>query len=295
MTEVVLPRRSALTYLPAEVSLVIGLTALFVIATLTVVAPLVAPYDPNAQDIANARVPPIWHLLFYDDPAATTQHLLGTDKLGRDFLTRLLYGGRVSLSVALAVIAISGCIGITLGLVAGYFGGKIDAVVSFVVSVRLSLPAVLVMLIAAALFGTSLANLILVLSFLLWDRFCIVTRSLAKEQSSRGYIEAARISGCSPVRLLFSEMLPNLLGPLTVVATVEAANAILLEAAMSFLGLGSQPPTPSWGLMLSEAKEDLFFNPWMITLPGVMIFILVLSFNLIGDGLRDSIAVEAKI
>jgi peptide/nickel transport system permease protein len=150
------------------------------------------------------------------------------------------------------------------------------------------------MLVVAALFGSSLVNLTLVLSFLLWDRFCIVTRTLAKEQSSRDYVEAARIAGCSPAWLLSREMLPNMVGPLTVVATVEMANAVLLEAALSFLGLGSQPPTPSWGLMLAEAKEDLFFNSWMITLPGLMIFALVLSFNLIGDGLRDYIAIEGR-
>lgn len=295
MMEMTAPRRRVRMYLPAGLSFGAGLTGLLFITTLVVLASLIAPHDPNAQDIANARVPPIWHGLLYGDAAATTQHLLGTDKLGRDFLTRLLFGGRVSLGVALVVVVISSCIGVSLGLIAGYVGGKADAVISFIVSVRLSLPAVLVMLIAAAVFGSSLTNLVLVLSFLLWDRFCIVTRALAKEQSSRGYIEAAWISGCSSIRLLFGEMLPNLVGPLTVVATIEMANAILLEAAMSFLGLGAQPPTPSWGLMLAEAKEDLFFHSWMITLPGLMIFALVLSFNLLGDALRDHFAVESRI
>jgi peptide/nickel transport system permease protein len=188
----------------------------------------------------------------------------------------------------------SGLIGTTMGVAAGYFGGRVDLVVSFLVATRLSLPVVLVALAVVALKGSSLTVIILVLGLLLWDRFAFVMRAATLQVRSQEFVTAAQAIGCSTLRIVASEILPNVLSALIVIATVEMANAILFEAALSFLGLGVQPPLPSWGLMLAEAKEDIFFSPWMITIPGVALFLLVLSINLLGDGIRDVTAPKGR-
>ncbi|TPQ44238.1 peptide ABC transporter permease, partial [Prosthecomicrobium hirschii] len=213
---------------------------------------------------------------------------LGTDKLGRDYFARLVYGARISLLIGTATTIMSGLIGTTLGMAAGYFGRKVDLVVSFLVTTRLAMPVVLVALAVVAKQGSSLVVVILVLGSLLWDRFAVVMRSVTQQARSRDYVTAAQALGCSTPRILIGEILPNVANPLIVIATVEMANAILFEAALSFLGLGVQPPLPSWGLMLAEAKEDIFFSPWMITIPGLGLFALILAINLVGDGLRDA-------
>jgi peptide/nickel transport system permease protein len=184
-------------------------------------------------------------------------------------------------------MVISGIIGSTLGILAGYFGGKIDLVVSFVTTLRLSVPIVLVALAVVALVGSSLIVVVSVLGLLLWDRFAVVLRSATQQVRSRDFIAAAQAVGCSTWRILLTAVLPNVLNVLIVVATVEMANAILLEAALSFLGLGVQPPLPSWGLMVAEGKAFMFFDPWMITIPGLALCLLVLAINLLGDGIRD--------
>lgn len=256
-----------------------GLLLVFLFAALA--APLLTPHDPFAPDIANRLQPPFWHA------DSLSAHPLGTDQLGRDYLTRLLYGAQISLAIGAVSVAISAAIGITLGLVAGYFGGRIDAAISFVITTRLSMPIVLVALAVVAIAGGSLTNVILVIGLLLWDQFAVVARSATQQARSADYVRAAEAIGCSVPRLLLKEILPNIAPPLIVVATVELANAILLEAALSFLGLGVQAPLPSWGLMLAEAKNFMFFDPWLITLPGLCLFILAASINLLGDGLRD--------
>lgn len=251
-------------------------------------AAVLAPHDPYAQDLTKRMVPPVWHA------TGSWAHVLGTDPFGRDYLSRLLYGVRVSLLIGVSVALISGLIGTALGLAAGYFGGKVDLFVTFIVNVRLSLPVILVALAAVALLGGSLVVVICVLGFLRWDRFAVVMRATTQQVASLDYVAAARASGASNARILWSEILPNVVNNLMVVATVEASAAILLEAALSFLGLGVQPPLPSWGLMISEAKPYLFFSPWLITLPGVCIAVLVLAINLLGDGLRDLTAPEGR-
>src|SRR5690606_33420320 len=194
------------------------------------------------------------------------------------------------LIIGLATMAISGLIGTTLGLLAGYFKGRTDLVVSFLITVRLSLPAVLVALAVIALVGNSLTTVIVVLGFLLWDRFAVVTRSAVMRVSTEEYILAAQATGCSTFRIVAREIVPNIVPSLVVVGTLEVANAILIEASLSFLGLGVQPPTPSWGLMIAEGREQLFFAPSLIMLPGLALFILMLGVNLLGDGLRDMTA-----
>jgi peptide/nickel transport system permease protein len=280
------PRRSrkALTHL----GFVIGAAILALVLAMALLAPLVAPYDPYAQALSQRMIPPVWQA------KGSWAHPLGTDNLGRDYLSRILYGARISLLIGFAVALISGVIGTTLGVAAGYFRGRVDLVITFFITVRLALPVILVALAAVALIGGSLTVVILVLGLLKWDRFAVVMRSTTQQVASLDYVTAARAAGCSTPRILLAEILPNVANNLVVVATVEMASAILLEAALSFLGLGVQPPLPSWGLMISEAKPFLFFSPWMITIPGTLLLLLVLAINLLGDGIRDITAPEAR-
>jgi peptide/nickel transport system permease protein len=266
----------------------IGLVVVLAIVAVALLAPLLAPHDPYAQDLARRLVPPLWH------DKGGWAHPLGTDQLGRDYLSRLIYGARISLLIGATAATLSGLIGIGLGLAAGYFGGRIDLAVSFIVTTRLAMPVVLVALAVVALAGGSLQVVILVLGLLLWDRFAVVTRSTTQQVRALDYVAAAEAAGCGAARIVLSEILPNIMNALIVVATLEMAQAILLEAALSFLGLGVQPPLPSWGLMVAEGKEYMFFSPWVITIPGIALFILVLAINLLGDGIRDLTAPENR-
>lgn len=259
----------------------IGGGVLLLMILIALFAPLLAPHDPYAQDLTRRFLPPFWH------DRAVPEHLLGTDHLGRDYLSRLVYGARISLGVGFGVIVVSAIIGISLGLIAGYFGGVTDMAISFLITTRLSLPIVLVALAAVAFAGASLTTLITVLGLLLWDRFAVVSRAAAQSLRSREFIKGLRAIGASQARILFLEVLPNMRSALIVVLTLEVANVILLEAALSFLGLGVRAPTPSWGLMIAEGRENILFDPWLIAMPGAALCVLVLAVNLMGDGLRD--------
>ncbi|WP_265517324.1 ABC transporter permease [Nitratireductor luteus] len=268
--------------------LVFGITVLLVIVLIALFAPLLAGHDPYAQDLAARMKPPFW--MTGSDP----DHILGTDHLGRDYLARLLYGARISLAIGAFAALISGIIGTAMGVAAGYFGGRIDLIVTFLINVRLAMPVVLVALAVVAVLGGSLQVVVCVLGLLLWDRFAVVMRSSVLQVRDLEYVNAAKAIGCSTRRIILSEIMPNIANNLIVVATLEMAHAILLEAALSFLGLGVQPPTPSWGIMISEGKQMMLFEPWVIAIPGIALFILVLAINLLGDGLRDVSAPENK-
>jgi peptide/nickel transport system permease protein len=261
--------------------LLIGATLLTIIILMALLAPLIAPHDPYAQDLTRRLLPPIWH------EKATWAHPLGTDNLGRDYLSRIIYGARISLLIGVAVMIISGLIGSSLGLAAGYFGGRVDMAIMFFITVRLAMPLILVALAVVALVGGSLWVVILVLGLLKWDRFAVVMRAATQQVRSLDYVAAAEASGASAPHIIVSEVLPNVMPQLIVVASVEAASAILLEAALSFLGLGVQPPLPSWGLMIAEAKAYMFFSFWLIAIPGSALAVLVLAINMLGDGIRD--------
>lgn len=258
----------------------IGVIVLAVIVLIAIFAPLLSKYDPYTQDLVNRMVPPSFM-------GGETDHLLGTDQLGRDYLARLLYGARVSLFIGLFAALISGIIGTAMGVAAGYFGGRVDAVVTFLINVRLAMPVVLVALAVVAILGGSLTVVATVLGLLLWDRYAVVMRASTLQVARREYVAAAQVIGTSTPRILVSEILPNVMNNLIVVATLEMAHAILLEAALSFLGLGVQPPTPSWGLMIAEGKDMMLFESWLVMIPGIVLFVLVLAINLMGDGLRD--------
>jgi len=267
---------------------VIAGVLLAIIVLFALFAPFIAPYDPYAQDLKNRLVPPAFM------QGGSRAHPLGTDGLGRDYLSRVIYGARVSLMIGVLTALMSGLIGAALGVTAGYFGGKVDAAICYVLAVRLSMPVVLIALAVVAIVGGSLSAVIIVLGLLLWDRYAVVLRSATQQVRTLDFVAAAQAVGASTPRIVLTEVLPNVMSSLIVVATFEVAHAILLEAALSFLGLGVQPPLPSWGLMIAEGRQYLLFEPWVIVIPGIALSILVLSVNMLGDGIRDLAAPENR-
>jgi peptide/nickel transport system permease protein len=264
----------------------IGITIVGIIVVVAVVGNYFAPHDPFTQDLGNRLKPPFWM------EGSQPGHLLGTDQLGRDYLARLAYGARISLLIGIMTVITSGLIGITLGVLGGFFGGRVDDAVLFAITTRLSIPVVLVALAVVGLMGSGLGLVVATLGLLLWDRFAVVARATTMQIRSLDYVNAARCAGASTPHLLIKEILPNIASHLAVVATLEMALAILLEAALSFLGLGVPPPLPSWGLMIAEGKDYMFFSAWVIMVPGVALFVLVLGINLVGDGLRNLLGSE---
>ena len=272
----------------ANISVVSGLLLVGAVVAIALLAPLLSPHDPYAQDLTRRLIPPIWH------DKGIWSNPLGTDNLGRDYLSRVLYGARISLLIGGAVMVISGLIGTALGLAAGYFGGRTDLVISFIITARLAMPVVLVALAVVAMIGGSLPVVIMTHGRLKMGRYSVLNRSATQQMRSRDYVSPADAAGATRTRIILGEILPNVFPHLIVVATVEAGSAILLEAALSFLGLGVQPPLPSWGLMIAEAKNLMFFSFWLIAIPGTALALLVLGINLLGDGLRDVFAPEGR-
>ena len=264
-----------------QIAATIGGVIVLGVLLMAVFAPWIVPHDPFAQDLNLRLVPPSFM------EGGRSDHFLGTDQLGRDYFSRLIYGARISMLIGIATVITSGLIGITLGMLGGFIGGRVDMVVMFIITCRLSIPLILVALAVVSLIGSSLTVVVMTLGLLLWERFAVVTRTTVMQVRTLDYVSAAWAAGCSRTHILLREVLPNIVHHLVVVATLEMAIAILLEAALSFLGLGVPPPLPSWGLMISEAKDYMFFSPWVIMVPGVSLFVLVLGINFLGDGLRD--------
>jgi peptide/nickel transport system permease protein len=290
MSIVIAQARPARRRLPAFRRLATLLGALIVgtAVLVAIFAPYLTPHDPFAQNLNLRLIPPVWM------DGSQPEHLLGTDQIGRDYLSRLIYGTRISMLIGVLTVITSGLIGITVGIIGGFYGGRTDDVVMFLITCRLSIPLILVALTVVALVGSSLAVVILTLGLLLWDRFAVVARTTTMQVRNLDYIAAAQAAGAARVHILVREVLPNIANHLVVVATLEMALAILLEAALSFLGLGVPPPLPSWGLMIAEAKEYMFFSPWVIMTPGGVLFVLVLGINLLGDGLRDLLRADLR-
>jgi peptide/nickel transport system permease protein len=277
-------RRRALTH----PGFLFGATIVLATVIIAICAPLLTPYDPYAQDLSQRLIPPVWAA------KGSWAHLLGTDAMGRDYLTRLMYGARVSLTIGFGAAAIAGIIGTSLGLIGGYFGGWVDSVVMYLVNVKLALPGILVALSLIEVFGGSVFSVTLILGVLFWDRFIVVTRSVTQQTRVADYVTAAEAVGASRFRIIVGEVLPNVLNHIIVIASLEMAVAILVEAALSFLGLGIRPPTPSWGLMISEGRNFMFFQPYLVAVPGIAILVLVVAINMLGDGIRDITAPEGR-
>lgn len=250
------------------ISLVVVLTALL--------APWIAPYHPI--DDAN--------LLYADEPPSA-RFWFGTDSQGRDILSRIIYGAQISLAVGLISQGLNSLIGILLGLTAGFFGRWWDDLVMGLTNIMLAIPSIIFALAVMALLGPGLVNVFVALGFTNWAYSCRITRSQVLSVKSLDYVKAARALGYGRWRIMTTQILPNIMGPVLVIATLGVAGAILIEAALSFLGLGVQPPAPSWGGMLSFAREKIFTAPWISIFPGLAIFVTVLGLNLLGDGLRD--------
>lgn len=267
---------------------ILGGLMVLIVFMMAIFAPYIAGHDPYHQDLSKRMISPIW------SENGTWDHPLGTDNMGRDYFARLVYGSRISLLIGFSCMAIAAVIGISLGLIAGYFGGLADYIVSFIITVRLALPAVLVAVAVVALIGGSMQVVIMVLGCLIWDRFAVILRATTQQIRAMDYVQAAQAAGCSVLWLMIREIMPNLFNSIVIVATLEIGRAILLEAALSFLGMGVQPPIPSWGLMISEGKDLMLFNPYLVTIPGVALFFLVLGMNLFGDGLRDVTSPEGR-
>ena len=257
-------------------ALVGGVVVVIVIAA-AILAPLVAPHELETRNIRERFGPP------------TAQHPLGTDNFGRDTLTRILYGARVSLSVAFVAVGIAAAIGIFLGSIAGYFGGSVDQVIMRVVDVFLAFPPILLALLLVAAIGSSVFSVTVALGLIYWTAYARVIRSSILALKTEDFVEANRALGAPWPRTLFLHVLPNAFGPVIVVASIGMGSAVTAEAALSFLGLGVQPPTPSWGSILSTGLQFLRQAPYLATFPGAAIMITVLGFNLLGDGLRDAL------
>jgi peptide/nickel transport system permease protein len=255
------------------VILALFLTALF--------CPFLAPHDPYAQNIANRLKPPAWM------EKGQPQHLLGTDHLGRDLFSRILYGSRISLVVGISAAILMAIIGVGLGLLAGYYGGRIDSIISFFVNCMMGFPFILLAMSLVAVLGPSLQNIIITLALTSWPVFTRVTRIETMKLREREFVMAATSLAFSTRRILLHHILPNLMASILVLGTVEVARSIILESLLSFLGLGIQPPTPSWGTMLAEGRNYMLMQWWLAAFPGLAIFLSALGINLLGDALRD--------
>ncbi len=272
----------------SHVGFLAGTGFVLLVVLLAVFAPWVSPSDPFTQNLDARLIDPFWAR------GGDWAHPLGTDSLGRDYLTRILFGARISLTIGFGAAIISGLVGSTVGIIGGYFGGRVDAVVMYLINVKLALPGILIALSLVSVFGGSLIALIAILGFLFWDRFAVVTRSVTQQIRGQEFVTAAHAVGASYTRILLREILPNVTSHIIVIASLEMAIAILVEAVLSFLGLGIQPPTPSWGLLISEGRNFMFFKPWLIALPGLALFFLVIAINLMGDGIRDITVPEGR-
>lgn len=252
----------------------VGLGILFVIALAVVLGPELSPYEADVSQISRRLRPP------------SLAHPMGTDELGRDLLTRILAGGRLSLLVGLAATAVALGIGLTVGTIAGYVGGRVDNVLMRAVDLALSLPDLFLLILAGALLGPSVGTMILIIGLVRWMNVARLTRASILALREREFIESARALGAPALRIVLRHLLPNTLSPVIVATTLGVASAIIAESTLSFLGLGIQPPAASWGSLLRNAQSQMFTAPWMAMFPGLLIFLTVISINFVGDGLR---------
>lgn len=267
---------------------VIGLVVFALLVLTAIFAPLLAPYDPTIQYRDSILIPPAWQ------EGGKSAFLLGTDAVGRDMLSRLIYGAQYSLFIGIVVVAIALTGGILIGLVAGFFGGWVDNVIMRVMDVVLAFPSLLLALVLVAVLGPGLTNAMIAIAIVYQPHFARLTRAAVMGEKQREYVSAAQVAGAGNLRLMFKTILPNCLAPLIVQATLSFSAAVLDSAALGFLGMGAQPPASEWGTMLAEAREFILRAWWVVTLPGLAILVSVLAINLMGDGLRDALDPKLK-
>ncbi|MFB3818596.1 MAG: ABC transporter permease [Candidatus Methylomirabilales bacterium] len=260
---------------------VLGLVIVLAMSGLAAFAGTVSPHDPYDQSVTNRLRPPAW------DAKGSGEHLLGTDPVGRDVLSRLIHGGRISLATGLAAVLIAAVIGVALGLLGGYYGGTLDSVINNAVNIMMAFPFMLLALTAVAVMGPSFRNLVIVLGLTGWPIYTRVVRAETYHLKALEFTTAARAMGFSSPSIIAKHIFPNLLNTIIVTSSLEVARMIIQESFLSFLGLGVQPPTPSWGGMLGEGRMYMLTHPWLATFPGLAIFVTTLGINLLGDGLRD--------
>ncbi|MGR3752996.1 dipeptide ABC transporter permease DppC [Edwardsiella anguillarum] len=267
---------------------VAGLIYVAIVVVVALGANVIAPHLPQEQFRDALLRPPVW------ESGGSWRFILGTDDVGRDVLSRLIYGARLSLLVGCLVVALSLILGVVLGLLAGYFGGAVDALIMRVVDIMLALPSLLLALVLVAIFGPSIVNASLALTFVALPHYVRLTRAAVLAEVHRDYVTASGVAGAGALRQMFVNILPNCLAPLIVQASLGFSNAILDMAALGFLGMGAQPPTPEWGTMLSDVLQFAQSAWWVVTFPGLAILLTVLAFNLMGDGLRDALDPKLK-
>ena len=254
-----------------------------------VFGPFLVTHSPYEQNLTLRLLPPIWM------EGGNASHLLGTDGNGRDYLSRLIYGARISVTIGIGAAVVGMIIGVTLGIVSGYFGGWIDQLANYILTCQLALPGLLLAMTLVFLIGPSIAVVSIVIGALHWTLFMVVARSATKRLCQLDFISSSEAIGATKMQIIWRDILPNLLNQIIVIFTLEVGVAILAEASLSFLGVGIQPPTPSWGLLIAEGKEALFFQPWLIILPGLALFCLVIAINMVGDGIRDITDNETEV
>ncbi len=267
---------------------VAGLIVIVLLLFIAVLAPWIAPHSPYLTDNSAFLKPPAWQA------GGSREFLLGADAIGRDILSRLMYGARLSLSIGIAVVALSIVVGIALGLVAGFLRGVVEIAIMRLMDIVLTLPSLLLAIVIVAILGPGLINAMLAVAIVVLPHYVRITRAAVIAEVARDYVTAARVSGAGMARLMFREVLPNCAAPLIVQASLGVSSAILDAAALGFLGLGAQPPSPEWGTMLADAREFVLRAWWVVTFPGLAILLAVLAFNLLGDGLRDALDPKLK-
>jgi len=282
------PLREFWSYFSANRGAVAGLIVIVLVLLAAIFAEVLAPHSPYLTNNAVFLKPPAWQ------EGGSWSYPLGTDAIGRDILSRLLYGARLSLVIGIAVVALAMALGIVLGLVAGFFKGITEIVIMRLMDIVLTMPSLLLAIVIVAILGPGLMNAMLAVAIVVLPHYVRITRAAVIAETSKDYVVAAKVSGAGTLRLMFSEVLPNCTAPLIVQATLGVSTAILDAAALGFLGLGAQPPTPEWGTMLADAREFVLRAWWVVTLPGLAILITVLAFNLLGDGLRDALDPKLK-
>jgi dipeptide transport system permease protein len=285
---VLTPRREVWLSLKANRGAMAALILILLVILCAILAPILAPHDYRAQNVDIALTPPAW------DEGGSWTYVLGTDGLGRDILSRLIYGSQYSLMIGLIVVTLSLITGVLMGLISGFYRGTVDTLIMRMMDIILALPSLLLAIVIVVLLGTGLTNAMIAVAITNIPHYARLTRAAVMTELTKDYVVASKVAGAGTLRLMFKTVLPNCLAPLIVQSTLGISSAVLDAAALGFLGLGAQPPTPEWGTMLADARQYIDNAYWVVTFPGVAILVTVLAFNLLGDGLRDALDPKLK-